>query len=133
MDKNKKFLELRKKWYKRIADDGFVDAETPDGHLKQYSGSTTLREDMPPITKVNNYSTKLWKESQAEYYRQAAQFLWSQGFESERDKQAWFLHSQGDTLSTIGIALGISRGNAQGIIERLRSKFYGPIKRRAKR
>ncbi len=96
---NKSFKKLKAKWYKKLEDSGFDDAETEKGRLK-ISAREVLR------TKVADT-----KQSKEDYYALADSFLHEHTFDSELSKVIWEYHTNGlgapaiaDTLMKAGMA-----------------------------
>lgn len=128
MDSNNS-LKIPKKlldeWYGpngQLARSGFKDIENDKGLLITWSGSP-LPEEMKPITSKTDYSSKLYKESQAEYYRMARQFLYSKRFPSLLDKRIWRRHANGKTITVISEEIGKSRNSIQYRITKMRKAF----------
>lgn len=80
------FNKLQAKWYKKLKDSGFEDAEQDEDNLKVWS--------LKRFTVENNLTLCAAKE---EYYRLAGHFLHEHLFESELAKQCWELHGNGDS------------------------------------
>ena len=117
------FRALQQKWYKKLEQSGFKDIEDEKGRLKVYSG-IGLSEDLPLPVSRTDYSSKLYKESQAEYYRLAGQYLYDKKFKSPRDKQVWALHTQGLSFTVISEKLGLTRDSVKYRIRKMRIAFF---------
>lgn len=91
MDPNSKdFKDLQAKWYKKLKNSGFEDAEQDETQLKSWSNNYfTLRHDI-----------KSFKHKER-YYQLAGQFLFSHTFPRIADKLVWQLHSEGHTVRKI--------------------------------
>lgn len=116
--------KLTKKWYKKLADSGFKDIEDSEGRLKTWSGTSLKEEMLNTITSKTSYSSKLFKESQAEYYRLAAHYYHSKSFKSSFHKKIWKLHSKGATSLAISTLLNISNSVVKYHVKKMREKFY---------
>lgn len=114
---------LQKKWYRKLQQVGFKDIENSKGLLKVWSGAP-LDENLPAITSKTGYSSKIFKESQQEYYRLAGQYYYDKEFKSSRDKEIWRLHALGSSLIDIAAEMRMSKGSIQYRIERMRKEFY---------
>jgi hypothetical protein len=109
--KSKKFQDLKAKWYKKLADSGFEDAEQDENSLKQwhshnFSGSGRARYDK------NQFSSK------ETYFRLAGQFLHEHEFENKRDRTIWEHHTNGATISAIATVLkqrNFKKNNRSGV------------------
>lgn len=121
---------LQKKWYKKLAAKGFKDIEDDKGRLKTYIASTSLHiEDhgpIPPVHRSIPYSSKLWKESQAEYYRVAGQSMFSKDFAGLESsfRRIWALHADGKTVTEIAKLMKMPRTNVQSRICKMRMIFF---------
>lgn len=95
MDKNsKEFLALKRKWYAKLDKEGFKDIENEAGLLKKWS-SYWLRSKHTSAT----------FDAKQEYYRLAGQFLHDYQFGSALDRIIWEMHSEGDSVRGIAVAL----------------------------
>lgn len=81
--KNKDFASLQAEWTKKLEKSGFVDIEQPDGRLKTHA-TTRLRA-----------TTQIRYESNEQYFRLAGFFYYDHEFVNHKEKQIWFLHSNG--------------------------------------
>ncbi len=120
---------LRRLWYRKLADSGFEDTEDLDGNLKTWIGHSRLpiEDTMQPITSETSYTSKVWKESQAEYYRLASQYLHDKYFPSEVHKLIWKLHAKGFTFRQIAQRTGMTKNKIQYRIEGMRERFFGKL------
>lgn len=97
MKRNKKMSNLKKLqalWYKKLEKSGFKDIEDfdmPGKPLHHWDGMEIQSKHTP----------EQFQEKQR-YYELAGQLYYSHGFDSERDKRVWCLHSEG--LSSKAIA-----------------------------
>jgi hypothetical protein len=121
------FKKLQKKWYNKLRASGFEDIEQGD-YLKASDKNTSLDEQYyEQRTHSTKYRSRLWKDSQAEYYRMAAQFSHSR-FDTVEDRLVWQAHSEGKTNEEAGKRAGVTKREARTIVERLRIRFFGPGK-----
>lgn len=127
-------------WYQILKNEGFEDIEDPVTRLLKHWSGQVVWKGQPwssaegKYTKVHQeqskqkpvsygYSNITWKKSQAEYYRQAAQFLHSHTFISPTEHQAWKLHSEGISLRKSAAQLQISVQRMRYLIEQLRGEM----------
>jgi hypothetical protein len=96
----KEFKDLKSKWYKRLKDAGFDDIERQD--LEGENGSILKTAAMENIKR--SYTVDQFKIKE-EYYRLAGQFLNSNKFRSEIDRQIWAMHCEGISIRNIIKAL----------------------------
>jgi hypothetical protein len=106
------YKQLKKKWYSKLAASGFKDIEDENGMLKEWSSSK------------KGSSSKLYKESKAEYYRLASQYLWDKQFSCLEDKIIWSYHCSGMSLVDVAKTVRKSKGSVQYAIERMRREFF---------
>lgn len=88
--KTKEFKDLQTKWYKKLEQSGFKDAEQDDGHLKVWHSH---------FFKVRWNSDKF--HAKEDYYRLTAQFLHDYTFANDRERTIWQLHSEGKSIRSI--------------------------------
>lgn len=94
MDK-KEFEKLKKTWYKKLKEEGFVDIEADEDTLKSWDSGGYHR------SRVSTEQT-LWMQQNAEaYYGLASSFLHEFKFETELDKVIWEYHSNGISVRNI--------------------------------
>lgn len=98
---------LQAKWYKKLSKNGFEDIEQLDGNLKKWS----------------NKKASVIRDSQAEYYRLAQQYLHSNRFPSKLDKVVWEYHSMGLSIVKISKQMDKSRGSIEWHINKMRAIF----------
>jgi len=116
--KSKEFIEIQSKWYKKLKDKGFKDAEADEYSLKNSDSSHFMRGRMgnsssrgkPGGQDFSDYA--VYYSSVEEYYRLAGQFLYSYPFKDDREKKIWELHSEGKKLREITAALKTSKFTA---------------------
>lgn len=89
------FKALQKKWYGKLEDDGFQDAEREDGALQNWS------------TQFSRGNLE-FNQSKEEYFRLAGHFLHDHRFANETERRVWELHTNG--MSTGKIAKALPRG-----------------------
>lgn len=87
--KTKEFLELNKKWQKKLKKSGFEDIEQDENSLKSWSMIFLL-----------NYEPITWKAKE-DYYRLAAQMLQDYKFSSKTEKFIWEEHAKGTSIRSI--------------------------------
>jgi hypothetical protein len=144
----KKVLQrLNKIWDKRLAEIGFSDIEDRrTGLLKNWSGTISHDGGLPNPEQPNsrglisldllvqqteldrvsgsaNYSSLVWKESQAEYYRLASQYLHEKEFKTIRARIIWQLHSEGLSQYKIAKELKTTRREIRYAIEEMEKEF----------
>lgn len=125
------------KWYKKANAKGswYQDIENDKGLLKQWSGSPLpgfsftdsgeiLNAELKPLSSRKDYSSKLFKESQVEYYRLARQYLYDKPFPSQLHKDIWELHADGMSINAIKRKLKIPWHIVRYRIDSLRKQFY---------
>ncbi len=96
----KDFKKLQALWDKKLADSGFVDAESRNGSLKDYHSFRLQKTDRSCLDPVS-------LEAKESYYRFAGQFLHSHTFGSEVERTIWTLHGEGLSVRNIGKHLGM--------------------------
>ena len=108
--KTTKFQQLRLKWYKKLAREGFVDIEQDEHNLKAWE--STLAK--------YRYTSKRFTSTE-KYYQLAGQFLNSYKFETKKDRRVWELHSGGLSERKLAKKMRVSYGgNINTVIKRLR-------------
>jgi len=145
---NKKILQrLNKIWDRKLAEVGFSDIEDRrTGLLKNWSGTISHDGGLPNPEQPNsrglisldlliqqaemerpngsaNYSSLIWKESQAEYYRLASQFLHEKEFKTIRARIIWQLHAEGLSQYKIAKELKTTRREIRYAIEEMEKEF----------
>lgn len=147
---HKKALQrLNRIWDKKLAEHGFSDIEDRNtGLLKNWSGTVAHDNGLPNNEQLNSrglvsldllvqqtesetitingkasYSSLVWKESQAEYYRLASQFLHEKEFKSIRARIIWQLHSEGFSQYKIAKELKTTRREIRYAIEEMEKEF----------
>lgn len=99
-------------WDSILKKDGFVDIEdrdSPNEWLKTWHSQIF----------ANRYNQELFHARQ-HYFEMATHFLHSYEFDSELEREVWFLHSEGKSLREIARATGkVSKDGALKIIHRL--------------
>src|ERR1035437_3122878 len=93
--KTPQFKKLQEKWYKKLADSGFVDAESDEDHLKRWEGHAFAK---------SRYQIATF-ESKQKYFALAGQFLNEKKFETKKDRMIWEMHSEGKSTRDISIVL----------------------------
>lgn len=129
--KSKKFLTLQAKWYDRLRDEGFEDAEKGD-NLRVYQSLRLCNETAyrpNSARSVLSRQSRIYQESVRDYYRLAAQFLLRHKFSSPVNRRVWELHSQGHSQATIAeMVPELSWKQSRYVAECLRDVMLGRIK-----
>lgn len=135
--KPKNLTQLIREWDKKLKDSGFDDIESrKTGAIRGsggdvYLGNKTLEKTASDKNRIeiNNegisrgYTTLVWKESQAEYYRIACQCLWDREFKSVLERILWQLHAEGMSYQQIADEMPVSLDQVRRCIERLAREF----------
>lgn len=79
----KSFKNLKKEWYKKLEQSGFKDAET-EHYLKEWDSHYFQSRIEPDLFDIKQT-----------YFYQAEQFLQTDSFDSNLDREIWRLHSDG--------------------------------------
>lgn len=95
--KDKDFLALQDKWYKKLKSSGFNDVEQDESRLRQSSNTELHKRGL--------YDDPLRREARQEYYRLAGQFLHDYEFEDNKEKVIWEMHSDGTSIQDIVVAM----------------------------
>lgn len=77
------FKKLKDKWYKKLEDSGFEDAESDEYNLKSWSSVFFLKNTL-----------ESW-QAKATYYQMASNFLEEYKFDSNIEKAIWEYHANG--------------------------------------
>lgn len=127
---NKQLNRLIKEWDEKLKASGFNDIEDRKRDtLKSWSGTswliTTTNGVVKPSAKKTNYgyTTLAWKESQAEYYRLAAQCLHEAEFKTTQQRLIWQLHSEGLSYAEISPILNLTVRKIRYAIEQMAEEF----------
>lgn len=128
--KSKEFNDLQAKWYKKLKDSGFEDAEQDPETLKQWTRSKFAPQQNNGAA-LDVVMAK--NRSKQEYYRLAGHFLYDFNFTSELHRLIWELHSDGLSHRDISDKLkenGIKKARTQvlDIIHELKKElalYYG--------
>jgi hypothetical protein len=95
--KSKKFLLLQEKWYRKLRESGWVDIEKNNFLINYHS--MKLSRECTYNSRANrgevSRATRAYQESRRQYYRIAAQFLYSHKFQHPLHKRIWQLHVNG--------------------------------------
>ncbi len=108
---NKKFRDLQRTWYKKLAKTGFVDAENTDKRKEDMLLQNTQR-------RLQRYGTERRLALQR-YYELAGHFYWDFKFDTSREKRVWEMHSQGLTGYEIAQKLGMSKSVVYRMVKSL--------------
>lgn len=106
MPQDPKFKKLQDKWYAKLAESGWKDAEYENGDLRAYHGNDFRRKRL-----------QARMPDQAAYYAWATDVLNAYMFETAKEKQIWALHADGLSVREIGRIVGLSR---QTVLNRLK-------------
>lgn len=110
--------DLQDKWDAILKREGFEDIEdrhSPREMLKSWH-STMF---------IHRFDKERFSARQ-QYFEIATHFLGQYEFESETDREVWFLHSEGKSLRDIAtITKKVSKDGALKIIKRLQKAMYG--------
>lgn len=96
----KKFKELQRRWYDKLAASGFHDIERNETH--QHTDTASFQD----------------QEAIEEFYTKAADHLWSYAFLNLAEKAIWFLYANGNSIRNIAKGLGYTRSKVGWIIEK---------------
>jgi hypothetical protein len=111
-------------WDQRLKDSGFNDIEDRrTGSLKTWAGNIQLESKGKDKHYNYGYSSLVWKESQAEYYRIASQCVHEAKFKTEMHKRIWELHSEGLTISEIAQRTQLTFKKTRYAIEQMAEEF----------
>jgi len=129
-------------WDKKLRDSGFVDIEDrKTGLLKKCGGDQiVVPEGFEKLgccwTEIeiktsmadhqfNNkgYSSFVWKQSQAEYYRIAAIMFHDGEFKNLREKEIWGFHSEGVSTREIAKKMGLTQRQVFYTIQTIEKRF----------
>ena len=88
--KTKEFAKLQKKWYSKLAEEGFSDIERQD---KVGKASERLKTDVLENV-MHDYTVEQFNIKK-EYYVLAGQFLYDHKFKTQTEKKIWKMHSEG--------------------------------------
>jgi hypothetical protein len=87
------YESLKKLWYQKLKDEGFKDAELPNGTLAQWSNL---------LVKTHSLEQMQAKQS---YFQMADRFLGEYPFETPLDQIVWEYHSNGLSVREISQVL----------------------------
>jgi hypothetical protein len=106
------YKKLQAKWYKKLADEGFQDIESPNSPkemLKQWDSFYFQARYAPQDF-----------EDKQKYYEMAREFLHVHKFESRMEKQVWEMYSEGVPYQEIGDHIGHSKFLVHKIVNKLK-------------
>jgi hypothetical protein len=112
MNSKKNLKKLIAEWDKKLKESGFEDLEDrKTGFLKKCGGdelwepnsfnnfNSAWSEHEKTLSAIKlsgkGYSTFVWKQSQAEYYRLASIMCHDGVFKTDKEKDIWVLHAEG--------------------------------------
>lgn len=87
------FKQLQKLWYAKLKKDGFEDAETADGQLKDWSSRVMRKNEHENL--LDSWPSKI------AYYDMCTTFLNEHTFKSNLDKVIWEYHTNGISYRNI--------------------------------
>jgi hypothetical protein len=98
--------QLQKEWYRKLKESGFNDIEENFQYHSSYfwQAFTTLRHRT---------------EDRVSYHDKAFKFLNLYDFDTEQDREIWFLHCEGISQRKIAQMLDVSKGCTYRTIKRL--------------
>lgn len=117
-----KTLKLQKKWYAKLAKEGFEDIEKMDDEGEPMSCTGNDKACITTGTSVS-IDRRSEKELGAEYYRQAGYLAnnwpsrWLRSKNQRRARRIWTLHTNGETVrSIVGILKEEDRPASKAIV-----------------
>jgi len=125
--------DLKKDWYKKLAEEGFEDIEYFDrdmnpkewlkgpGNVYSDSGETPADKD-----------ALLDKTLTLDYYLAAASFLHTGKFDNDTEEFIWKAHSEGESLRKIAAKVGFSHPKVLRMVDKYRLRFFNIIKEKKK-
>lgn len=126
---NNQLSRLIKEWDQKLRDSGFNDIEDRSKDtLKSWAGTCYLQLNkngefkVQPKTK-HGYTSLVHKESQAEYYRLAAQCLHEAEFKNTKQRLIWQLHAEGYSYNEIAKELGLNFRKVRYVVDCLAKEF----------
>lgn len=129
-EKERELIKLKKEWYKKLKDRGFVDIEYFDNKMEPKDlllGSSKFRQEQTTQTVEQEEEANLLYEGTYEYYARARALLHNITFIKEKDKIVWEMFSEGESLRKIGKQVGFSHPKVMSIIEKYK-KLYKMVK-----
>jgi hypothetical protein len=119
---------LIKKWDRKLKDSGFDDIENRKTEMLRHNGGDIVVSNALELFEEQlvqrkdgeqrGYSSIAWKNSQAEYFRLAAQVLHTFDFKEVFHRIVWQLHSEGFSLDEITQILRSQRHQIRKIVEK---------------
>ena len=133
----KTLAQLIKEWDLKLKETGFVDIENRKTNSLRgsggdvYLGNKTIEMTASDKNQIEihnggvgrGYTSLIWKESQAEYFRLASHCLYEKEFKNVLERIIWQLHSEGMTYQEISNELKVTLDKARRTIERLAKEF----------
>jgi DNA-binding NarL/FixJ family response regulator len=99
-------------WRAILKESGFVDIEN------------NKNPDLPVKSDVRRDSKKFSDfASVQEYFLKASHYLNKGSFESEREKEVWKLHSEGQSMQEIGKLLGLSKTTVHYYVHKIMERI----------
>lgn len=116
---DKALEDLKARWYQKLKESGFKDAEDKNGRLKDWPNQRIPRD----------YSTDTFKEKQ-EYYRLASQLYYDYPFPNTLHHRIWGLHSAGESLREIAQKLRSKKNKLnKDSLQKIISKYARLVRR----
>lgn len=136
--KSPSFKKLQAKWYKKIKDKGFEDIEKDEIYLNSFSGDFSLvpdelsEDDGKHISKrtltldyvIANGGT-ISSDIKAAYFRWCGVMLHSFKFKNKRIKGMFEMHSNGESLRTIGKKFKVGKDTVDRALKVLIKEMRG--------
>jgi len=140
-NKKKNLKKLIAEWDKKLKLSGFVDIEDrKTGLLKKCGGDASWDPDWfddlssdfhawegKTVDGIKmgskGYSTFVWKQSQAEYYRLVSIYLHDKEFKTPREKQIWGYHAEGISHREIARKLSLTPRQVLYTINLIEKRF----------
>jgi hypothetical protein len=122
MSKQLTYEQLRRKWYKKLADTGFEDAEDEWGRLHKYHSYKFMDQSF-----TQTPEQMLITQS---YYSQAGELLAEFAWKDKTHRKIWELHCEGKTLLEIcaGLKKTRCRKLAKSQVDRIIKQYQQYIK-----
>lgn len=132
----KQLQTLQKKWYRKLAKTGFVDAEanpeTDNPYLKRWDSKWFADLRPSPASGTMHLQERESDKNQyfftkQEYFYKAQHFLTSHEFDNKLEKRIWELHVAGNSLSETSRIVKVYRDKIRAIVKKLKLEMLrGP-------
>jgi predicted transcriptional regulator len=110
----KSLKNLKKKWYKKLKDAGFVDIEDADGNLRSSASRFSYL-----------YSPAEFREIEM-YYQVAQALLHTEYLPVGRDREIWRLHADGLTVREIARLMSVDKDTVNRVINDIKRRYIEP-------